>query len=142
MPRTGGTGDGRAVVACMKATGGVATNISPDLFGIVGKPSGDDTADIASPAYEGPSVELPIVTSEVVFVTSAAQATEDLAAMKTTADIARLPKLYGPGYTKYIKVIVSRRSRPSYGTGNGGVHVRSAVTGAGLPSENYSDFYY
>jgi len=142
VPRSPGTGDGRLFVACMKAKGGVATNISPDLFGIVGKPGGVDTVDLESPAYERSSGGFPIVTSDVVFVTSAEQATDDLAAMKTKADLACLPKIYGRGFSRYIRVTVSRRSRPSYGTGNGGVHARSAFTGAGLPSPNYSDFYY
>jgi len=63
--------------------------------------------------------------------------------MKTKADLACFPKIFEPGFSKSgIKETVSRRSRPSYGTGNGGVHVRSVFTGAGLPSPNYSDFYY
>jgi hypothetical protein len=37
---------------------------------------------------------------------------------------------------------VSRRWPPSYGAGNGGVHVRSTFTGSGLPSPNFSDSYY
>jgi hypothetical protein len=143
IPRGPGVGDGRVFVACMKATGGIATNISPDLFGIVGKPGGVDTVDIPSPAFERSSGGFPMVTSDVVFVTSAAQATDDLAAMKTKADLGCFAKIYGPGFSKaHIKDTVSRRSRPSYGMGNGGVHVRSEFTGAGLPSPNYSDFYY
>jgi hypothetical protein len=143
VPRSPGTGDGRLVVACVKAKGGEAASISPDLFGIVGKPGGVDTVDVESPAYERSSGGFPIVTSDVVFVTSAAQATDDLAAMRTKADLACLPKIFGPGLSKSgIRVTVSRRSRPSYGTGNGGVHVRFAFTGTGLPSTNYLDSYY
>lgn len=142
VPRSPGVGEGRLFVACMKAKGGIAANISPDLFGIVGKPGGVDTVDVQSPGYERSSGGFPIVTSDVVFVTSAAQATDDLAAMKTKADLACLPKIFGPGFPKSIRETVSRRSRPSYGMGNGGVHVRSELTGAGLPSPNYSDFYY
>jgi hypothetical protein len=143
VPRSPGTGDGRLFVACMKARGGEAASISSDLFGIVGKPSGVDTVDVESPAYERSSGGFPIVTSDVVFVTSAAQAADDLAAMKTRADLACRPKIFGAGFSKAgIKETESRRSRPSYGTGNGGVHVRSEFTGAGLPSPNYSDFYY
>ena len=64
---------GRLFVACMKATGGVATIISPDLFGIVGKPGGVDTVDVESPAFESSNGGLPIAKSDVVFVTSARQ---------------------------------------------------------------------
>jgi hypothetical protein len=142
MPRSPGVGIGRLFVACMKATGGVAANISPDLFGIVGKPGGVDTADVPSPLYERSGVELPIVASDVVFVTTAAQATDDLAAMKTRAELACFPKTFGPGYSKEIKVTLSRRSRPTYGTGNGGVHVRLLLTGAELSGPSYFSFYY
>jgi hypothetical protein len=142
VPRGPGVGDGRLFVACMKAKGGLSTNISPDLFGIVGKPGGVDTVDVQSPAYERSSGGFPIVTSDVVFVTSAALATDDLAAMKTKADLACVPKILGPGFPKSIIETVTRRSRPSYGMGNGGVHVREVFTGAGLPSPNYFDFYY
>jgi len=143
VPRGPGVGDGRLFVACMKAKGGLATSISPDLFGIVGKPGGVDTVDVPSPSYERSSGGFPYVVSDVVFVTSAAQATDDLAAMKTKADLACLPRILDPGFSKSgIRETVSRRSRPSFGTGNGGVHVRQVFTGAGLPSPNYFDFYY
>jgi hypothetical protein len=142
VPRGPGVGDGRLFVACMKAKGGLATRISPDLFGIVGKPGGVDTVDVPSSAYERSSGGFPIVTSDVVFLTSAAQARGDLAAMKTKADLTCLPKIVAPGFPKSIKETVTRRPRPIFGTGNGGVHVREVFTGAGLPSPNYTDFYY
>jgi hypothetical protein len=143
VPRSPGLGEGRLFVACMKAKGGEAGNISPDLFGIVGKPGGVDTVDVESPEYERSSGGFPIVTSDVVFLTSTAQARDDLAAMKTRTALACLPKIFGAGFSKSgIRETESRRSRPSYGTGNGGVHVRSELTGVGLPSPNYADFYY
>lgn len=143
VPRSPGIGEGRHFVACMRAAGGVSAKISPDVFGIVGTPSGVDSVDVESPVYERSSGGFPFVTSEVVFVTSTAQATRDLAAMKTTADLACLSKIFGPGLSRsHVKVTASRRSRPSYGTGNRGVHVRSEFTGARLPSINYADYYF
>jgi hypothetical protein len=142
VKRVPGAGDGRLIVSCMRATGGIARSISPDLFGIVDKSGGIDTADVEAPLYERSGVGVPLVTSDVVFVTSAAQARNDLAAMNTTADIACLPNIFGPGHAKVFSVTVTRRSRPAYGTGNGGVHVRLTTTGARLPSTNYSDTYY
>jgi hypothetical protein len=143
VPRSPGLGVGRLFIACMKAKSGVAATITPDLFGIVGKSGGVDTAEVDSPLYERLTGGFPMAISDVVFVISAPRATGDLAAMRTKAALACLPKTFGSGFNKSgVRLTEAWRSRPSYGTGNGGVHVRLKLAGRGLPSTNYVDFYY
>ena len=74
----------RKVIACIQHAVGHALVVSPDPFGLGGRPAGDVTVDVSSPTFavKGPS-QLPSASSEVVMTTTTVQATADLRALDT-----------------------------------------------------------
>ena len=83
---------GKTAVACMRKSHGKAGKVGPDPFGTLGKTGGVAEADVTSPtiAEAGASTGVPSFDSEVVVVSTSAQADADLAALSTTSDMSCL----------------------------------------------------
>ena len=139
---------GKTAVSCMKAGGGAGAKVSPDPFGTVGKASSDVTADVSSNVFgiKGSATGLPSASSEVVFVTTAGQALNDLAAFGTShvqsceaTLVTAVTQLSSGGKPKTTTSVMSL---PHFGNGSGGVHLRFVTTGGNIPGKLYQDAYY
>ena len=131
---------GVKAVGCVRSSGGAGAKISTDPFGSTEIVGGMVTADVQSPEFEmNPSTSgLPSISSEVVMLKSAEQATDDLSAFASTPARGCLNNLLSallkddgePGW----KVASSPQVPPHLGTGSGGFGLRFVVTGKGLSS--------
>jgi hypothetical protein len=136
---------GVKAVRCIRQGGGAAGKISTDPFGTTEVVGGSVTADVESPdfAVTGSS-GLPLVSSEVVMLTSAAQATDDLSAFATSSARTCLTNVFVAigkqgGYTK---VAATAPSIPQLGSGPGGLDLRFVFSGGKLsPLIDYTYFY-
>lgn len=149
MPRpTAETTQDEQTITCMKKAGGAAARISSDPFGTVGVPGGVVTADVTSPSFSPKSSTdgLPEVSSEVDMVTTAAQATSDLAAFATQATLAcfahEFANIYSAELNTKLNATTSFLPLSRFGSGNGGVHGRYVITGGNLKAPLYDDAYF
>ncbi len=135
-------------ITCMKKAGGAAAKISPDPFGTVGEPGGTVTVDVSSSTFspKGAANRFPQVSSEVDFLKTASQATNDLAAFATKAALVCFAREFANLYSAEIgsKVSATTSFLPltHYGAGNGGVHGRYVITGKALKAPLYDDAYF
>lgn len=138
---------GVKALGCIRASGGVAGKISTDPFGITEEVGGGVTADAQSSdfAEKGSSGVQPSVSSEVVMLKSATQASNDLSAFATSVALTCLSNYLaaGLGVAGTGKVTAATGPPiPRLGTGRGGLDLRFVVTGLGLSGPLVDDSYF
>jgi hypothetical protein len=136
-------------LACLKKVGPV----SPDPFGTIGKAGGSVRADVSSPTwYDKASTltQLPSVSSEVVFLNSAAAARSDLSTIGRSGSLACLTaqlvansELQGAGTG--IKGTARFLAAPRHGGGSGGVRIQFIESGGNfalIKAKLYDNEYF
>jgi len=118
--------------------------MSPDPFGLTGKVGGIVVDDVDSRMFfEKNAAELPGASSDVTVLATASAALGDLAAVGRSQSLACLQTMLAEiasaeaGSTVDVKVVFE--PLPRYGTGNGGVGLRFALSGHSLKSTLYED---
>lgn len=139
------TAAGKKAIACIDKSGAV----SGDAFGTSRITGGEVVVDVRSDQYYEASAtltELPAANSEVVFLSSAGDATKDLNAFERKSSLSCLgaqlvveSEAEGSGS---VKISANVMPAPHYGGGNGGLRIRFVETGGLLPGGLYNDEYF